>query len=814
MSNPGNDRPSLRLNLSVTAATAASSAAATSKAAAAAVHHTAPPLPKKAKSTYTPSAPIPPPTPTNPAHLQVWHQRTRLSWAFHKNSLQQGAWYGGGETVLYVTDSSPPPAVGTVRQLALHGRGLLDITSVAVETLVPAEHPGNRPSAAWKSCRASCWHADPLSHVLVQPAATYSVETEAGEAAAPLRCQADTQCSRGAVGMTTGLRAASLASHFGEVRLSYNPPPAPAKVAATDSNKDPYEATLQALWYKDLHEGGASAGAALSDDDEGDNGESPDDEGASPGVSPHDTFRQKRLQWVSQRLAQAGSRNLAPTPSTTDNKPTARTTPPSLPLKVSLRFRYRLPGTYQAIQHWGGLHVLTGAGSSGTSLPPHVYTTTGNYGDGQGPRCWLPCLDSAAVVHRASHELVVCTTGPAAAALQCLGAGESVGTSRAVGHEAVSQAGSEAHESRREALEARVGKYHVQFLHDLPVRPSRSHVIPPEEAISWATLQVTHIWSSASWTPIPVRSLAWAIGPFGVVEDPEYFSRILAPEDAEEINDEDETTAPTISREERLAALRASARRKGEGIRQAYFLPQYARAHVYAKQANWSLLGKPTFRLRPLTAAQQADATVWEEAVTRATVGVPHRALSLMRDVLALPTYRTVSYTQIWIPHAVDGGCTSGSLVDCPEVSLNPFLGGCIADARLLPPSTARLPYSMGGGRVLQFLQARAAIRGWIRAALPLGGEDDVGFGYLHSLVEALLISLYERGHGGYGEGGGKGGFFYNRRYAPTSGLNSHQLDFLPIRNIEDMTYVGAGVAAVPIGKLAVGDCDAYLVGA
>lgn len=83
---------------------------------------------------------------------------------------------------------------------------------------------------------------------------------------------------------------------------------------------------------------------------------------------------------------------------------------------------------------------------------------------------------------------------------------------------------------------------------------------------------------------------------------------------------------------------------------------------------------------------------------------------------------------------------------------------------------------------------------------MPLGGEDDVGFGYLHGLVEALLFSLYERGHGGYGEGGGKGGFFYSRRYAPSSGLNSSQLDFLPIRNVEDMSFVG-GVAAVPVGK-------------
>jgi hypothetical protein len=123
-----------------------------------------------------------------------------------------------------------------------------------------------------------------------------------------------------------------------------------------------------------------------------------------------------------------------------------------------------------------------------------------------------------------------------------------------------------------------------------------------------------------------------------------------------------------------------------------------------------------------------------------------------MRDVLAAPTYRTYSYTQIWIPSAVHGGCTSGALHNCPEVLINPFLGGAIMDSRLLPPVGYRLPFYQGG-RVLQFLQARCAVRGWITAALPVGGHDDVGTGYIFSLVESLIMSLYERGHGGQGEG-------------------------------------------------------------
>jgi hypothetical protein len=123
-----------------------------------------------------------------------------------------------------------------------------------------------------------------------------------------------------------------------------------------------------------------------------------------------------------------------------------------------------------------------------------------------------------------------------------------------------------------------------------------------------------------------------------------------------------------------------------------------------------------------------------------------------MRDILALPTFRTVSYTQIWIPGAVHGGTTSGTLGCCPEVSINPFLGGSIMDARLFAPVGHRLPFHQGG-RVLQFLQARCAFRGWIVSAIPLGGQDDVGQGYIHTLIESLIMSLYERGYGAHGEG-------------------------------------------------------------
>jgi hypothetical protein len=42
---------------------------------------------------------------------------------------------------------------------------------------------------------------------------------------------------------------------------------------------------------------------------------------------------------------------------------------------------------------------------------------------------------------------------------------------------------------------------------------------------------------------------------------------------------------------------------------------------------------------------------------------------------------------------------------------------------------------------------------------------------------------------------------FFNKRYSATSGVNSSNLDFLPVQNIEEMDTIIGGVGAVPIGK-------------
>ena len=99
------------------------------------------------------------------------------------------------------------------------------------------------------------------------------------------------------------------------------------------------------------------------------------------------------------------------------------------------------------------------------------------------------------------------------------------------------------------------------------------------------------------------------------------------------------------------------------------------------------------------------------------------------------------------------GCCQLLTTFYCEIVAFPYFPTGAILDSTLLPPPGHRLPF-YSGGRVLQILQARCAIRGWIRAALPLGGTDDIGYSYIHTLFEEFLMSLYEKAHGAFGEGG------------------------------------------------------------
>jgi hypothetical protein len=755
------------------------------------------------------------------SQFSLQHQVTNLHFLLERRRR----WHCRGRTVLYLTrsPSSQQPQQrqqdeggggdGLHQFLALHLRGSCRVNDVRVEGCCPGRSPppGLQPAAveAWT-------HGDPLRRVLIRPAGTYTADDGGDADDQRHRFDADAQSSRGAVGMTTGLRAASIAGNCGELRVTTaaaerSGPETAAAGAADGSTPSPQAAKERALavWKSDL----LSTTSTTTQQQQQQQDEGGGDDGAvqkqlQQELQERSTERRDaRLDLIAKRLADASCSCCRSETGRekTDNNNTKKTHAAGA-WKVTVR--YDIPFTAAIQQHLAGLHCCSGVGNTVETATPVLYTTAGTHGDHEGPRSWLPCLDSAAVQHRSTHQLTVTVTAGCTEGLTCVGFGEDTGVSSTLLH------GGGDSSSNMEAVKEQLGTDLVDWIQQVASQsepPSSvgtvgAHVIPPDNNHGSTALldsiQATNVWCTSTWTPVPVRSLGFAIGPFKVLEDPEYFGpAALGGQDVGEEDAEEE------SFEERLEEFLESARKNGEGIRQVYFAPLFERKHIHVSTADRSLLPRHTRLYLPLlTASQEERAAELDATVTFGTTGVPHRALSLMRDVLALPTFRAASYTQIWIPGAVHGGATCGALHHCPEVQVNPFLGGAIMDSRLLPPIRSRLPFHQGG-RVLQFLQARCAIRGWITAALPIGGNDDVGMGYLYSLFESFLMSLYERGHGGFGEGGALGGMFHSKRYSLSCGLNSSNLDFLPVQNIEEMDVVIGVIGAVPVGEYFASYC-------
>lgn len=509
--------------------------------------------------------------------------------------------------------------------------------------------------------------------------------------------------------------------------------------------------------------------------------------------------------------------------------------------------------------HLGGIHFCAPERDD-TTTTPHVYTTSGIMGDHEGTRCWVPTIDSASSKHRATHELTVRVTADAREGLWPVGCGEHYGVTKTFVHAIPTTRGmggvhvrndddedgdGDGPDSRRDNVVMKesneipmegemcrvLGRKCVNYIASVfsdfyprndcvtPVN-GQVHVIPPENDIDLhhAAMKyelATSTWTSSIWSPCPSRSLGFAIGPFNVLYDPEYYSREDRDDDDEDEEEEDETRAAVgggqrdgqveEEDEEEPPTVKETAETEGEGIRQVYFAMREERPFIHANVEVIGIDGSIYVRYSP---PREFDVELKKhivQSVIGSTAGVVNRALSLMRDILSLPSYRTKSYTQIWIPDAVDGGLSCGTLHSCPEISCNCFLGGAILDSKLLHPIGYRLPF-YAGGRVLQFAQARCAVRGWIISALPLGGSDDVGHGYIHTLIEKFIMSLYERAHGAYGEGGSKHGFFFSKRFAISSGLNSKNMDFLPVVNVEeeDIAFVPVhgAVGSLPIGEL------------
>ena len=439
--------------------------------------------------------------------------------------------------------------------------------------------------------------------------------------------------------------------------------------------------------------------------------------------------------------------------------------------------------------HLGGVHFHSPMANNDRNCPspsirttPHVYTTTGIVGDHQGTRCWLPSIDSARWNHRCTHEISIAVTARKEDGLWATGFGEDFGLNDVIFHPMPSFPNTNySGNALRASLIEILGQRHVSFIAE-----SGKDINHSQQFSSRPADLATAIWVSALWNPAPSRSLGFAIAPFHIVYDREYYNKL------DNNDEEDDDGERKKIDKEKVSIAFQSAIKKGEGIRQLYFADPQDRISIHKGRALVRTTDHPiTFKLSMQRHGSKSETNIFaplnstERAIIASTDGVPMRALSLMRGVLSLPRFRTSSYTQIWIPLVVDGGSSSGALCTHPEVSCNAFIGGAIFDSLLLHPPSLRLPY-YAGGRILQFLQAQAVIKGWITAAVPLGGDDDIGQSYILTLFECLLMSLYERSHGAFGEGGGKSSFFFCDRYAKKSGFNSGNMDFLPIYNIED----------------------------
>jgi len=732
------------------------------------------------------------------------HQKSELSFYLHRPSnspstseaSSEATWYAKAKSSLYVLqdegigiDNVKAAAEHKVKfEAALHLRGSCHVTSVEVETPSPSTDQSQKKQQKQKLVKRKTMfrHFDPLERVLLKPAKSYTMD-DVLQRAKTKRHEADSQSTRGITGMTNAIRAASIGSNLGELRILAN--------TGVVENRG-----------KDKNNKGSSSSPSTSDIEE-----------ARKECWKLDIQRAHPSGDVSSRLVERmKARTSLRKDSRIDSIAASMAKHHDRAAKITVCYRLYLgcKDHDNSIRHLGGIHALT------TNQTPHVYTTCGAYGDHEGPRSWIPTTDSASSRHRASHSMTIMVTAPMKDGLSVAGFGEDFGVQETLLHDRLG-----AHSGTGQTLvdidgmKKEVGEDHVEWLRntfanctegsvDEESTTDAPHIIPPEillpnnqtntNTTSINSILATSVWKSCSWLPISPRSQGFAIGPFRILEDPEYLNSLVEGETGNTSSDEEEDEE---EREETPDPIQA-ARENGEGIRQAYFAPIFARKFIHATTSNVSLLPDTKFDLTPLTKRQIELIEELDKSVLTSTVGVPHRALSLMRDILALPAFRTVSYTQIWIPDAVHGGVTSGSLYCCPEVMNNPFLGGAIMDSRLLPPINHRLPHYQGG-RILQFLQARCTIRGWITSAIPLSGRDDVGNGYIHTLIESLIMSLYARGHGAHGEGGGKGGVFFTKRFATRSGLNSSNLDFLPVQNIEDIDFddgiVGGIVGAVPV---------------
>ena len=589
---------------------------------------------------------------------RVLHQRTELNVTYLDED-----WDYRGRTNLWLIQNNSntvgnnnqynAEGFGSVIDLALHFRGVVESVSVATVN----------QRCQMTDLKCEYIHLDTLNKVMISQN--------------PNRIDADTQCCRGA-SFGLALRAAAAASFLGELRIKCDL----SKVkGSTGKNTVASTEDFSQVWLDDIcyDKKNLKLGEYFSREQK---------DALNVELQSRDSSgrQEKRLDLISRKLGEASSDAFPGSDSSNSSS--------SSPLTLRVTVYFRLPKNVLETPLCKGICFQKPQKQSmDLSSSPCVYTTSGEFGDHEGPRMWLPCLDSASGRHRASHELLVCATASIDEGISVLGCGEDLGANSTIFYE-------------RNGLRL-----------------------------------AANMWRSHIWSPMPARCLGFVIGPLKIVNDLEYV-------------DDSENDHPVDI---------------GEGIRNAYIAIPEERPFLHSAH----LIN--TF----------PESRHVELSIVGGTSGVPIRALNIAKDVIGLPFHHSSSYTQVWLPSAIDGGISSGSLQQC-GVATNCWLGGAVLDCNLLPPPLKRFPFYRGG-RTLQLAQARCVMTGFVRKGVSLGGgQDDVGEGWIHALFISELMRIYELAHGASGEGGSQQSHFFVESHSAKSGPNSQIMEFMNFPNVED----------------------------
>jgi len=621
-------------------------------------------------------------------NARVLHQSSDLEFTYGLGNGEENStdWtYAGRTTLWMILQRNNQQNSLSSHDFALHFRG--EVTDVSVCTA------NSRCRTTKLNC--SYVHLDPLAKVFTSND--------------PNRVDADAHCCRDGDGQfDCALRSSAVASVTGELRVncdisslhpslnSSNNPSKKKNNSAGNTSIGAVEDFAQ-FWKDDISHDVYNADSSMNNSGKAFNREQKELlnmelEHRSVRKGNDSSRRERRIDLISQKLGNASLDyylSLSEQGNNTSAGNNNLSSKPPLVLRVTIHFR--LPAYAMSSPLTKGISFNLPIENKPNNSP-YVYTISGECGDHEGTRMWLPCLDSTSARHRTSHELSVCVAAPASEGISVVGCGEDAGATNSI-------------------FSAPNGSRDVS----------------------------TTMWLSNIWSPMPSRCLGFAIGPFKVINDYEYF------EDEESNN---------------IVAI-------GEGIRQVYIASMDERQFLHSAQSLES---------------QKLQRDI-ELAIIGGTGGIPLRALNFAKEFVGLPYHQSSSYTQVWLPNAIDGGVSSGTLQQC-GIATNCWLGGAILDASLLPPPRKRFPYYCGG-RTLQMAQARCIMTSFVRKGVSLGGQDEVGESWIYLMFITHLMRLYELAHGATGEGGSQFSHFFDVKNSRKSGQNCPVLDHLSFPNIE-----------------------------